>query len=113
MPMIDSYKFGYIVIDGNGYSHDTIILPERVIANWWRSEGHRLKLEDLKEIFDADIDTLVIGTGAFGMMKVDEHIKSEFEGKGIKVIITYTKDAVDIYNNLPKMKTAACFHLTC
>lgn len=113
MPMIDSYRFGYIVIDGKGYSKDVIVLPERIITNWWRSEGHRLKLEDLKEIYDTGIDTLIIGTGAFGMMKVDDETKSELERKGIKVIIAPSKDAVDIYNDSLRAKTAACFHLTC
>jgi hypothetical protein len=111
--MIDSYRFGHIVIEGKGYSNDVIVLPERIIANWWRSEGHRLKLEDLKEVYDAGIDTLVIGTGAFGMMKVDEDIKKGLERKGIKVIIASTKDAIEIYNKSPKEKTATCLHLTC
>lgn len=111
--MIDSYRFGHVVIDGKGYSHDVIILRERIIANWWRSEGHRLKLEDLKDIYDADIDTLVVGTGAYGMMKVDEDTRNGLKQKGIKVVTAKTKDAVDIYNNLPKERTAACLHLTC
>jgi hypothetical protein len=41
-PKIDSYKFGRIVIDGQAYSRDVIILPDRVIRDWWRDSGHIL-----------------------------------------------------------------------
>ncbi|MCK4328483.1 Mth938-like domain-containing protein [candidate division WOR-3 bacterium] len=111
--MIDSYEFGHIVIDGESYSNDVIILPDRIITHWWRKEGHRLAIEDLKDIFEENIDTLIVGTGAYGVMKVDEETKRELEKRGIKLIIAPTEDAVKIYNNSTSDKTAACLHLTC
>ncbi|OQY18037.1 MAG: hypothetical protein B6I35_13630 [Anaerolineaceae bacterium 4572_32.2] len=44
---IESYRFGRIIIDGQTHSKDVIILPDRVIENWWRQEGHALHLDDL------------------------------------------------------------------
>jgi len=48
MPNIDYYDFGVIIVDGRKYSRDLIITPKRIISNWWRVEGHKLCLEDLK-----------------------------------------------------------------
>ena len=27
-----------------------IVLPDGVVANWWRADGHRLVLDDLKDV---------------------------------------------------------------
>lgn len=110
--MIDSYSFGRIVVDGVSYSRDLIILPDKIITTWWRREGHRLSVDDLKDIETVNIDNLVIGTGAYGLMKVDEGIKRKLEKRGIKVFAAPTKKAVEIYNSLEGEK-AGCFHLTC
>jgi hypothetical protein len=42
------YEFGIIVIDGSEYRSDVIISNDRVQDNWWRKEGHRLALDDIK-----------------------------------------------------------------
>ena len=60
-PRIDSYEFGRIVIDGQEYTSDVIILPEGVRGNWWRQEGHVLKPGDLSTVLAAGPKALVIG----------------------------------------------------
>jgi hypothetical protein len=40
MARIDHYEFGRIVVDGREVTNDLIILPGRVVRNWWRQEGH-------------------------------------------------------------------------
>ena len=52
-PKIDSYRFGQVVIDGDPYTKDVIILPERVIGGWWRKEGHALHPADLEVVIEA------------------------------------------------------------
>ena len=47
--MIESYKFGAIVINGKKYTSDIIVFPEHVIDGWWRKEGHRLHVEDIED----------------------------------------------------------------
>ncbi|RLI30667.1 hypothetical protein DRO48_02760, partial [Candidatus Bathyarchaeota archaeon] len=47
-PTIEAYGFGYIVVDGKRYTSDVIIFPDRVMDGWWRKEGHRLYVDDLK-----------------------------------------------------------------
>jgi len=49
-PRIDSYRFGHLVVDGQPHTKDLIILPDKVIAGWWRKQGHTLLPDDLEEV---------------------------------------------------------------
>jgi hypothetical protein len=71
MARIDGYRFGHIVVDGEEYTRDVIILPRRVIPNWWREEGHALVLNDLGDVLDELPGRLIVGTGASGQMRPD------------------------------------------
>jgi hypothetical protein len=118
---IEHYSFGNITIDGRGYTSDVIIYPERVDFSWWRKEGHNLHVEDLKNVVKAQPDILVIGTGAFGVMRVPKETVTYLESKGIEVHAAKTGEAVDLFNKL-QSKTGeggkagvviAALHLTC
>jgi len=112
--MIESYAFGSMVVDGQTYSSDLIIFPEKINTSWWRKSGHRLSLEDLKDVFEEKPEVLVIGTGFNGLMKVDEEVKSEAQAKGIALIIEKTEKAVQKFNVMAsKKKAIGAFHLTC
>jgi hypothetical protein len=41
MARIDHYEVGRIVVDGREETKDLIVLPNRVVRNWWRQEGTR------------------------------------------------------------------------
>jgi hypothetical protein len=71
MARIDHYEFGRIIIDGRHETKDLIILPDRVVRNWWRQDGHALVLDDLDEVLDELPSHLVVGTGADGRMRPD------------------------------------------
>lgn len=115
--MIDSYEFGVMVINGNKYTRDVMIFPDQVVKDWWRKEGHRLCVEDLKEILDAEDKpvTIVVGTGYYGLVKISSDVKGKLESSGIKLVAESTREACRTFNELLKSnrKTAAAFHLTC
>jgi len=113
--MIESYSFGRIVIKGRRYINDIIIFPNRIKDNWWRREGHRISIEDLKEVIQEKPEILVIGAGYFGFVKVSAEVKEYVKGKGIELIIQSTKDAWNTFNNLLKSgkKVVAALHLAC
>ncbi len=112
--MIRSYTFGSINIDGKVYRTDVLVFPDRINSQWWRQAGHLLNERDLKEVFDFKPEILVIGTGASGLMKVEESLKQTLEDKNIEFIIKRTPEAVDAFNLLRVSKrTAAAFHITC
>ena len=113
--MIDSYSFGRIVIDERRYTADVIVFPDRVLDNWWRKEGHRLHVEDLKEAFEAKPDVLIVGTGYYGLVKVPPETKKHIETQGIRLVIQPTTEACKTYNRLekPGMTIVAALHLAC
>jgi len=114
MNQIDSYRFGEMRIGGKSYRRDLIIMPDRIIDNWRRKEGHRLAIYDLSQITFTGIDCIIIGTGKFGMMKVDNEVVNYFNEQQVKVIILKTADAVQKYNEMfGEKRLSAAFHLTC
>lgn len=114
-PKIDAYEFGRITVDGREYRADVIILPERVVADWWRVEGHGLAPEDLKEVVAAEPKLFIVGTGSYGAMSVPAHTVTYLEGRGIKLEAYDTAHAVRRYNELAAggESVAAGLHLTC
>lgn len=113
-PKVDAYRFGNIVIDGETYTKDVIIFPDRVRSDWWRTKGHSLALEDLVEVMEANPQTLVVGLGAFGRMEIPERTHSAIESAGIKLISAATEQACEAYNEARDRETViAALHLTC
>jgi len=111
---IDHYSFGTIVIDGNTYTSDVIVYPDRVDSSWWRQEGHVLQKADLKDILAAKPDILIVGTGDSGVMNVPEGTLRFLESHNITVHIEKTGKAVELFNNRPSdKKVIGAFHLTC
>lgn len=111
---IDFYEFGRIIINGQEYNHDLILLPEKIIYPWWRQEGHSLALVDLEEIWSEKADFLIIGTGAYGVMKVKEEVKKQVLALKWQLIIQPTFQAVNTYNEkIKEGRAIGAFHLTC
>lgn len=115
--MIDSYKFGEIVISGKRYTSDLILFPERVIENWWRKEGHKVHFEDLEEILEHEPkpDVFVLGTGYHGLVKVPPEVKTALKSHGIELTAQPTREACQTFNKLLKSKrrVVGAFHITC
>jgi hypothetical protein len=113
MPKIDDYTFGRIVVDGVEQTRDVILLPGRVVPNWWRQDGHRLVLADLDDVLDELPERLVVGTGAFGRMTPDAEALERLRERGTEVEALPTDEAVRRYGALDPERTAAALHLTC
>ena len=113
-PEIEDYQFGQMVVGGKRHTRDLILLPDRIVTNWWREEGHRLGVEDLREVLDAAPKVLVVGTGAYGRMEVPERTRRALEAAGIELQTARTEEAWRLYNDLRgRQRTAGAFHLTC
>jgi hypothetical protein len=111
---IDSYSFGKMVIDDQVYKSDLIIYPDKIDSSWWRKEGHLLQLEDLEAILAAAPEILVVGTGYFGLMKVQDELKKELAGRNMELHVEKSARAVEIFNSFrTRRKTVGAFHLTC
>lgn len=112
--MIDSYKFGEMVVDGKRYHSDLIIYPDRVDASWWRKAGHQLCIADIEDIVAARPEYLVVGTGNPGLMKVLPETREYLRNRNIQLVSEPTERAYKTYNDLSAQKRViGAFHLTC
>lgn len=113
-PIINSYQFGKIRIDGEPYHEDVIVFSDHVQSNWWREEGHSLCLDDLKNVLQQQPDILIVGCGAQGRMQIPENIREELDQQGIQIQAHRTAEAVEQYNRIREERdVVAALHLTC
>jgi len=110
---LEGYSFGRIIVEGSAQTRDLIVLPERVVTDWWRRDGHSLAMEDLDEVIDALPERLILGVGAHGRLHPDPEVIAALERRGIAVECLRTDEAVRRYGELDERRTAAALHLTC
>ena len=114
MNTIDAYNFGEIVISGKKYSSDVIIFPDRVQDGWRRRKSHEVSLEDIAEILSESPEVLIVGTGAWGLVKALPEVEREVKERNIKLIAEPSGEACKRYNGLSAtQKVVAALHLTC
>jgi len=112
--MIEHYASGSMTIAGKTYTSNLKIINGRVIPDWWRTMGHQFAASDIQDILDAGPDTIIIGTGSAGLMKVMPELAELCRKKGITLVTARTGKAVEAFNALPAgSNAAAAFHLTC
>lgn len=113
MARLEGYRFGRVIVDGREETRDVIVLPSRVIRNWWRKDGHALVLDDLGDVVDELPELLVVGTGAVGQMEPDPGTLKTLRDRGVEVEVLRTDEAVRRYGAADPARTAAALHLTC
>lgn len=114
MQKIQDYRFGSVTIEGETYQSDVIIYPEKVDSGWWRKEGHRLAVEDLRDAVAAKPQILIVGKGAYRCMSVPPETEKHIESLGIRLVAANTKEACDAHNKLSETnRVVTCLHLTC
>jgi len=112
--MINSYRFGEIVVDNITYRKDLFITECGVHSNWRREKGHHISLNDLDIVINHHPEILIIGTGSFGRVEIDESVKSFLDTAGIQLLEFKTDTACKTYNDLTNENDIiAALHLTC
>jgi hypothetical protein len=110
---LEGYSFGRVAVDGSEQTRDLIVLPDRVVTNWRRREGHSLAMEDLEDVLDSLPERLILGVGAHGRLRPDPAVIAELERRGTAVECLRTDEAIRRYGELDERQTAAALHLTC
>ena len=100
-------------MDGAEHTRDLIVLPDGVVGDWWRRDGHSLAMEDLDEVRASFPERLIVGCGAHGQLKPDPAVIEALERQGITVEAVDTEQAVRRYGESDERRTAAALHLTC
>jgi hypothetical protein len=112
---IEKCSFGTLVIDGQTYTDDLIILPGgRILKPWWRKKGHQLTMDDLRDLIDSSPEVIVAGTGVSGNMKPENNLVKDLSRLAIELIAEPNDKAIEVFNKMgPEKRVGACFHLTC
>jgi hypothetical protein len=113
--MIESFSFGHMVVDGKTYTSDLIIFPDgHIQSSWWRKRGHRLTVDDIADLIATPPDTILIGTGVYGLMKPNRDLHDFLAAHHIRLITEPTKKAWRTYNKLAgQTRLGGCFHVGC
>jgi len=118
---IDSTEFGSITINGTTYTHD-ILIPlsgkvakrKKKLSKKHYGTSHIISLEEAEFVFEKGCDTLVLGAGQYGNVKLSPEAAEFFERHGCRVILKPTPEAIETYNKtLGKVKVIGLFHVTC
>ena len=113
---IESYSPGRIVVDGAELHRDVIVLPDRVLTEWWRRDGHSLVIEDLDDVIDELPERLVLGCGYASQLRPEPSVIEALAERGVKVEPLPTDQAVERFEELEARNpaaVAAALHLTC
>jgi len=110
---IQDYRFGRLVVEGQPETRDLIVVPGRVVRNWWRRDGHALVLEDLEDVLDELPERLIVGMGASSQMRPHPSTLERLSDRGIEVECLPTDRAVIRFGELDPARTAVALHLTC
>jgi len=97
MADLADYSFGRIRVDGQVETRDLIVLPNRVVRDWRRENGHALVLTDLEAVLTELPERLVVGTGAYGRLRPDPSALERLRERGVAVESLPTGQAVRRY----------------
>ena len=122
---IQEFSWGKFVIAGKEHSKSfdskvgvgkDIRLIGTEVSKWAERKGHMLSEDMITEIFDKDIETLIIGLGASGALVCPSSVKYFIRQHGIHdLILLKTPEACKKYNEIYKSgkKVAMLAHGTC
>jgi len=113
----DNFSFGSLRIDDSTYEHDVVIDRGEIRD---RKKKPSKKFRDdfghtplsIAEDIPWKCRQLVIGTGAFGRLRVMEEVKREAKHHKVKLLILPTVKAVEVLRQEFK-ETNAILHVTC
>jgi len=113
--MIDKYSLGNIIVNGTTYKDDIKIIQGKVVSPWWRNRGHKVELNDIKDIIEAKPGVLVLGKGQPGLMKSTRSLREFLQKNDVDLIEEKTSKAVKTFNRLfiEGKNVCAGFHLSC
>jgi hypothetical protein len=118
-PRIDTTHFGSITISGDRLDHDVIIRLDGKVKKRKKKlskrafgTSHRISLAEARHVFEEGADMLIVGTGQYGLVHLDEQAQEFFNDQGCKVRIMPTPEAIELWNE-SKGKVIGLFHVTC
>jgi hypothetical protein len=118
-PKINQTKFGAITVAGEKYEHDLLIRlngkvekRKKKLSKEIYGTSHVISLPEAEYIYEEGVETVVIGSGQSGMVKLSEEAAVFFQSKECKIELLPTPEAIHLWNK-SKHATIGLFHITC
>jgi len=119
MTKIDKFSFGSAVIDGTKHIRDLVLLPDGIMkrrsGGFWIIGSHRIKKEEIEQLFVSGAEAVVIGVGVLSRARFSDEAKNYAEIQSAELFVLPSRDAVRKWNQLADegKRTAALIHITC
>lgn len=118
-PTINKTKFGSITIEGKKYKHDIYISLDGTISKRKKKlskniygTSHTISLDEIQYFFEDKAESIVIGTGQYGVAKLSFEANEFLKSKNCRPRLHPTPDAMDTWNK-GEGRWIGLFHVTC
>ncbi|MCP3871204.1 MAG: hypothetical protein GY703_24510 [Gammaproteobacteria bacterium] len=112
---ITHFSYDKLVIDGEKYDIDLVILPGGRITGWgFDRSTHVIAPADIRSHITDEVNTVIIGSGYHGEGILDNEaaeLVDQLGSQGISIHLLPTSDAVNLFNTSPKQGLLAFFHV--
>ena len=119
MAKIDSFNFGFIVVDDKQYSYDVVILPDGTVKERSSGKGrlgsHSIARSEIEALTKAQPDVILIGTGVHGMARLARDAEHYLMAPDLNLTLLPSPQIVRKFNQSidEGEKVAALIHVTC
>jgi hypothetical protein len=119
MARIDSFNFGFIVVDEKQYSHDIVILPDGTVKPRDPGKGrlgsHSIARSEVESLTRLEPELILIGTGVNGMARLARDAEFYLLNPGLNLTVLPSHEVVKKYNQHVEGgdRVAALIHVTC
>ena len=118
-PIINRSKFGSITIEGKVFKHDVIIRlsgkvkkRKKKLSKAIYGTSHIVSLDEARHVYEEGAESLVVGTGQYGLVKLSDEAADYFGQKVCRVELLPTPEAIQVWND-PEEAVIGLFHVTC
>ncbi len=119
MARIDSFNFGFIVVDEKQYDCDVVILADGTVKQRSPGKGrlgsHSIAKSEIESLIKDRPDTVLIGTGVDGMARLAHDAESYMIEPNVNMTMLPSPQIVRKFNQHVEdgEKVAALIHVTC
>ena len=118
-PILSGTGFGWIDVEGERISHDILIRLDgkatkraKKLSKEIYGTSHTISQAEAEYIYQEGAESLLIGAGHFGRVRLSLEAASFFQDKSLPVTILPTPQAVKSWNDSQE-KLIGLFHITC
>ncbi|MBN1188730.1 MAG: hypothetical protein JXA46_03170 [Dehalococcoidales bacterium] len=119
MAKIDSFNFGFIVVDEKQYSGDIVIFPDGTVKERAPGKGrlgsHTITRSEIEALTKSQPETILIGTGVQNMARLARDAEFYLMEPDLNLTLLPSNEVVKKFNKLVEdgEKVAALIHVTC